>query len=282
VGPAAVSAEARRSAGRPARRRGAGRLRALVASLLALGVAAPDAAAQIAPPERLGVPELERPELPPFERPPPVLPPAPEPPPVPERPSTGLAVFVRDVRLVGNTVFTEEELDPIVRRYEGRAITTEELLQLRDELTVHYVERGYINSGAVIPDQDVVDGVITVEIVEGRLDVDEIEVTGLTWLRPGFVEGRIRLGAGPPLNVNRLQERLQLLLTDPAIERLDARLGPGLRRGESRLEVAVREARRFTADLEVSNDRSTSVGEPHGEASQSSSPSSARRRRGIR
>ena len=245
------------------RRRCARGPRALVASLLALGVAASDAAAQFAPPERLGVPELERPEPPPFERPPPVLPPRPAPPPVPERPSTGLAVFVRDVRLTGNTVFTEEELDPITGRYEGRAITTEDLLQLRDELTVHYVERGYINSGAVVPDQDVVDGVIMVEIVEGRLD--EIQVTGLTWLRPGFVEGRIRLGVGPPLNVTDLQERLQLLLTDPAIERLDARLGPGPRRGESRLEVAVREARRLTAALELSNDRSTSVGEPHGE-----------------
>ena len=259
----------------PRRRRSEGAAAVLLLLLLAaaLAGAAPEAAAQVppgVPPERLGVPERfglpdrERPELPPFEAPPPDLPAPPEAlPPVPERPATGLAVVVREVRLVGNTVFSDADLDPLVRRYEGRAVTTEQLLRLRDELTAHYIERGYINSGAVIPDQDVVDGVITVEIVEGRLD--EIEVTGLEWLRPGLVADRIRLGAGPPLHVIALQERLQLLLTDPAVAGLDARLGPGERRGGSRLEVEAREARRFTAALTLSNERSASVGEPYGE-----------------
>ena len=60
-------------------------------------------------------------------------------------------------------------------------------------------------------------------------------------------------------------QQLQLLLTDPTVAQLDARLGPGLRRGESRLEVDVREARRFTAAVTLSNERSASVGEPFGE-----------------
>jgi hypothetical protein len=83
---------------RPARRRCAGRLPALAAALLALSVvAASDASGQVVPrpvrPPPLEVrPELERLPLPEFEpQPSPVLPP-------PERPSTGVAVFVRDIR----------------------------------------------------------------------------------------------------------------------------------------------------------------------------------------
>src|SRR4051812_4471489 len=186
-------------------------------------------------------PELR---LPP--RPPPapglVLPPVPELPPPRPGPPTGASVFVRDIRLEGNTVLGEADLAPILRRYEDRPVTTEELLRLRDELTLAYVERGYVNSGAVIPDQEVIDGVIAVRIVEGRLD--EIRLEGLRSLDPAFLEARIRLGAGLPLNARDLQERLQLLLLDPAIERLNARLGPGARPGEGRLEAEIVEAPR--------------------------------------
>src|SRR5687767_13652575 len=108
------------------------------------------------------VPGLERHTAPggaapPFGLPPPRppapsfdLPPLPEPPARPG-PGQGLSVLVRDIRLEGNTVLGEAELGPIARRYEGRAVTTEELLRLRDELTLAYVERGYVNSGAIIP-----------------------------------------------------------------------------------------------------------------------------------
>jgi hemolysin activation/secretion protein len=219
------------------------------------------------------VPGIERRSLPggvapEFELPAP-LPPAPDLslPPLPALPrpgpGQGPSVFVRDIRLEGNTVLGTAELEPILRRYQGREVTTEELLRLRDELTLAYVERGYVNSGAVIPDQEVVDGVITLQIIEGRLA--EMRLEGLRSLDSGFLERRIRQGAGPPLNVRDLQERLQLLLLDPSIDRLNARLGPGGAPGESRLEVDFSEARRLWLAARFANDESPSVGEEHGE-----------------
>lgn len=58
---------------------------------------------------------------------------------------------------------------------------------------------------------------------------------------------------------------MQLLLTDPSIERLDARLGPGPRLGQSRLDVDVLEGRWFQVSGRVSNDRSPDVGAENGE-----------------
>jgi len=243
-------------------------LRPVAGAVLLVSLALADAAhAQFTPPERLGRRDLEetRPPLPEFapEREPELeLPPLP--PPAREPPlSSGVRVFVNDIRLTGNTVFSDEELAPIIAPYVGRAITTEELLDLRDALTAHYVERGYVNSGAVIPDQEVRDGVIEVQIVEGQLA--DIVVNGLTSLEPEFVIDRIRLGAGPPLNVNDLRERIQLLLLDPAIDQVNARLGPGLRRGEGRLEIDVVEAPRYQPVFRFANDRSPAVGAEHGE-----------------
>jgi hemolysin activation/secretion protein len=247
-----------------ARRAGARAIVTCLAGLVGAVLAADPAPAQ--PLERPtrpgGPPELQLPPPPP-PAPGLVLPPLPELPPLPPGPSTGASVFVRDIRLEGNTVLGAAELEPIVRRYEGREVTTEELLRLRDELTLAYVERGYVNSGAVIPDQDVVDGVIVIRFVEGRLG--EVRLLGLRSLDPAFLEAKIRRGAGPPLNVHDLQEQLQLLLLDPAIERLDARLGPGAESGESVLEVDIAEAQRLSVDARFANDWSPSIGEEHGE-----------------
>lgn len=245
---------------------------ALVAGLL--GLAAGPAMAQLGGGvEGRTASPLERPELP---KP---LPPAPEleVPPVPPRAPPSLAesprVFVRQIRLEGNTVAltardpeTGEQqpvdLLAIVARYENREVTTEELLELRDELTLAYIRAGYVNSGAVIPDQDVVDGVITIEIVEGVLG--PINITGLHWLDAEFLAARMRLGAGPPLDVNRLQDRLQLLLLDPSIERLNAQLGPGSRPGEASLDVAVAEAQNFHITGRLANDRNPDIGSIRG------------------
>jgi hemolysin activation/secretion protein len=244
------------------------RRRAVAGAALLVGLALADAAlAQFAPPGRLGRPGLEetRPELPEFRpEPAPEVELPPVPPPAPEPPlSSGVQVFVNAIRLTGNTVFSDQELAPVVAPYLGRAITTEELLDLRDALTARYVEAGYVNSGALIPDQEVREGVIEVQIVEGRLA--DVVVNGLTSLEPEFVVERIRLGAGPPLNVNQLRERIQLLLLDPAMDQVNARLGPGLRRGEGRLEIDVVEAPRYQPTFRFANDRSPAVGAEHGE-----------------
>jgi hemolysin activation/secretion protein len=206
-------------------------------------------------------PEETRPELPEFAPAPAPeleLPPLPQPPGRERRPSAGVRVFVREFRTTGNTVISDRELAEVTAPYTGRAITTEELLELRDALTRLYVERGYVNSGAIVPDQEVAGGVVEIRIVEGVLD--DIAIAGLGTLRETFVEERIRIGAGPPLNVNDLRERIQLLLDDPAIQQINARLGPGARPGESRLEVDVVETPPYRTDLRISNDRSPSIG----------------------
>src|SRR5256884_2587908 len=94
--------------------------------------------------------------------------------------------------------------------YVNREVSSEDLEALRVALTRLYVDRGYVNSGAVLPDQTVTDGVITFAIVEGALS--DVEIRGNRWFRDRYLRDRLRLAAGPPLNADALQQRLQLLL----------------------------------------------------------------------
>jgi hemolysin activation/secretion protein len=189
-----------------------------------------------------------------------ILPPV-SPPPAPALPSL-LRIFVREIRLTGNTVFSDTQLATITAPYVNRELTTEDLEALRLDLTRLYIDHGYITSGAIIPDQTVTDGVITLHLIEGRLH--DIEVAGQRWFRSGYFRQRLALGAGPPVSILRLQERLQLLDQDERIAQIHAELRPGVQRGESVLHVQVTENLPYSASLEFNNYQSPTVGAERG------------------
>ena len=200
-------------------------------------------------------------------------PPAPPPsmvlPPVPQAPDSDLQrqlgqirVFVHDIHVTGNTVFTEAEIDQVTKPFKGRTLTTDDLERLRLALTLLYVNRGYITSGAIIPDQDVTLGVITYHIIEGT--VARIDVEGTDWFRNGYLRDRVALGVKTPFAITPLQERLQLLQQDQRLERINAELRPGDRRGESVLNLRVKEASPWKAWLDFNNHQTPVVGAERG------------------
>jgi hemolysin activation/secretion protein len=174
----------------------------------------------------------------------------------------GPKVYVSEIRLTGFTVFTAEELKKITAPYENRVVSSSELEDLRVALTRYYIDNGYINSGAVLPDQQVVDGVINMVIVEGKLT--DYEVVGNEHLSSNFLVKRLKLGAGPPLNVNELQEQIQIILESPVIETINSALRPGDRPGEASLTTEVKEGPRFQFIPVVDNRLSPTLGEVRG------------------
>jgi hemolysin activation/secretion protein len=180
-------------------------------------------------------------------------------PPEPGQLPFAVRVLVRKFRITGNTVFSDAELAQIAAPYENREITSSELEELRRRLTLHYVNRGYINSGAVIPDQRIAEGTVEIRIIEGRLQ--RIEVDGTQHFRKEYFSDRIARHAGPPLNVTELERELQLRLRDPLVASINAQLAPGDRPGEAVLRTRVTEAPRYDVGATLDNKLSPSLGE---------------------
>ncbi len=184
-------------------------------------------------------------------------------PPVATEPSPVSPRFVlKAVRFTGHTVFSDAELQAVTAPFLGQAMTAGDLEELRKRLTRLYVDAGYLNSGAVLPDQPVRDGVVTFDLVEGRLTA--IQVQGTERLPPAYVADRLWLGAEPPFNMNRLGERFQMLLEDPLISRMDGRLRPGDTPGESVLDVEVTRAKPYSLFLTADNYNPPSNGAERG------------------
>lgn len=247
-------------------RRGAALSTMLLAVLLVTGSASAQGVLGVDPTGRSG----DAPPLLPRERPaspeaPPALPPLPEPPAKKTERLPQPQVFVRGIKITGSMIFSPQELAQVTAPYTNRDVTSEDLEELRLALTRLYVDKGYVTSGAILPDQTVTDGVITFHIVEGALS--RIEVDGNRWLRTGYIEQRLALGTDPPLNRDALAERMQLLREYGNIDRLNATLRPGVRLGESILNVQVEEQHPYSLLFGFNNYQSPTVGAERGLAS---------------
>ena len=208
-------------------------------------------------------PPLEKEEpLPSKPQPKLILPPVDTLPELQEKRAPHLRIMVHKINIEGSTVFSPEELAKVTAPYENRELSTEDLEELRRALTLLYVNNGYVNSGAIIPDQAVKEGEITIQIIEGELT--DIKIEGTKYFLPFYLEDRIALSAGPPFNIRPLKERLQILLQDPRIERLNTELKPGLKPGEAVLHARVQEASPIRAWAEFNNYQSPTVGAERG------------------
>ncbi|MGI0495040.1 ShlB/FhaC/HecB family hemolysin secretion/activation protein [Alkalinema pantanalense CENA528] len=167
-------------------------------------------------------------------------------------------VRVDRIDVVGSTVFKPEQFATVTAPFVGREITFAELLQARDAITKLYTDSGYVTTGAIVTPQTLKDGVVTIEVLEGKLE--EIKVTGNRRLKTRYIRDRIQLGAKQPLKTDHLLESLQMLRLDPRIQGVSADLQTGVRPGSNILQVDVQEAKTFFATFSLDNGRSPSVG----------------------
>ena len=197
------------------------------------------------------------------EQPPPLPPPdnfdAIPTPPAPESvldiPGT---ISVKQFEFVGNTVFGPAELEKAIAEFTDRPVSFAQLVQAANQITQLYVERGYITTGAYIPEQSLQSDTVKIQIVEGRLADIEVEVEGK--LKSEYVRDRLTSKISTPLNINRLQSALQLLQLNPIIDRLDAELSAGFEPGTNILQVSVTSADTFNLQTKLNNSRNLSIG----------------------
>ncbi|RMH74936.1 MAG: filamentous hemagglutinin N-terminal domain-containing protein [Cyanobacteria bacterium J007] len=174
---------------------------------------------------------------------------------------TAVTLPVREFAIENSSAFTPDELAKIGAAYRDRSLTLAELDAVRSQLEQLYRDRGYLGTFAVIPPQTVRNGIVTVQVLENRLD--KIDIQAIDRDRSAYtkyIENRLGLQPGDLLNRDRLLEALYTLQFDPRIESLSAELSEGVRPQTSFLTIRVREANPWRSQLSLDNGRVPSVG----------------------
>lgn len=175
-----------------------------------------------------------------------------------ERPGTDVPIEVTRIEVVGSTVLTESELNPITQPLEGKTVTLAELNTAAQDITKLYLAKGYLTSRAIVSPQTITDGVVQIQIVEGSLE--SIDIEGNNRLNTGYIRSRIEQGVDEPLNTNDLEDQLQLLKADPLLDNIDATLQAGQGKGKSQLKLEVDEASSLILGANIDNYTTPSTG----------------------
>lgn len=158
---------------------------------------------------------------------------------------------VRGFNFVGNTVFPQGTLRRIVERWLDLPLNLSDLERAADSVTRYYRDHGYPVARAVIPTQHVVDGLVTVEVIEGR--IGKIDFDGERRYNEALLKGRTAaLAAESPVTLETL-ERSILLLNDLPGVRAQVTLQPGEQFGSTDAVVKIEEK---PAELQLQIDNS--------------------------
>ncbi len=125
----------------------------------------------------------------------------------------GPVFFVQKVTFEGNQIFSEEELAPYAKPFEGRELSFEEFRKLAELITNHYRSRGFTTSRAYIPPQTVENAAPVIRIVEGK--VGETFVEGNRYFNKRLYEKMLKWREDRVFRYEDLETSLYFLNREP-------------------------------------------------------------------
>lgn len=116
-------------------------------------------------------------------------------------------LWVSSIHFPDSQVFSPDALSQMAEPVEQRWVTLDELQRLVDDINALYRARNLVTARAILPPQDIVDGVVGIELIEAR--VDRIEVVDNRFTRDGYITRRLAVTEGAFADVNVLEDALR-------------------------------------------------------------------------
>jgi len=157
-----------------------------------------------------------------------------------------------DVSLAEIEAILEEQ-----RRQRPEGFTIGRLDEVADAVTRYYRERGLILAQAVIPVQTVEDGVVKVEVIEGRLG--RIVVEGNDMYSEQLLTEPFRRLIGKPVTKAEVEEALLSLTDFPGLSVFGV-FQPGQKVGEADIVLKVQEEKQFDFSIRLDNQGTPETG----------------------
>ena len=169
----------------------------------------------------------------------------------PAQTSEETQIVVSEFRVTGNTVIATEIIQQVLQPYQQRSYTLTSLQEVANILTSYYSEQGYLLARVILPPQEVLNGVVQLQVMEGLLQ--DITITGTERYRESWIRRAFTKVTSEKDTVIHQQsfEKIMLLLNDLPAVKITSEFHPGKNRGTADLAVTVSEQRPWNASVEV-------------------------------
>lgn len=159
-------------------------------------------------------------------------------------------VKVEHFLITGNTVYTEAELNMVVADLVGTEMSLTDIYDAADRLTDYYQSRGYSLCTVTVPAQKMRDGILRLEVVEGR--VGKLDFSGYQRYSDEVLQNHFK--PLQPKTILKLAdlERELLLMNDMPGLLVRSAIVPGEEYGTSDIQLKVKETP-FAANAVLDN-----------------------------
>lgn len=170
-----------------------------------------------------------------------------------------LRIFVKGFRFEGNVQISTLELDNLVAEHINKSLTFDELTRVTEMITAYYQSKGWL-ARAILPEQDVTSGVVTIRILEGRLSRVVIDNQSQR-VSNERVENWVysNLPQGTELSLEKL-DRAVLTLNDQPDLNVVASLQEGQASGDTEVLITVTDRAIIDGQVIVDNFGDTNTG----------------------
>jgi len=174
------------------------------------------------------------------------------------------AIDVSGFRVTGNTLLTEEEVQAALKPFTNQSLTFGQIKQAAAAIASLYTQMGRV-AQAIVPPQDVIDGVILIKVIEGKtgevvIDLgDEPKPRIQLPLLEKFIHARNP--AGELLDIKALERSLALINELPGVQAV-GELGQGKAEETIEIKMGLKESDLLVGRVDLSNYGSASTGIP--------------------
>ncbi|MBU3582225.1 ShlB/FhaC/HecB family hemolysin secretion/activation protein [Polynucleobacter sp. AP-Capit-er-40B-B4] len=174
----------------------------------------------------------------------------------PSKPKTAAkAIEVTSFKITGMTLINQDQAQEVLKPFINRQLTLDQIKEAADAITGLYAQRGWV-AQAVIPPQDVKNGVIQIKIIEGKVGkvIIKLDKAAASRLKPEVITKFVSK-TNPPggfIDLNGLERSLAILNEIPGSE-VDGELSEGDKEETSNIQINAKDTGLFAGRVDLTN-----------------------------
>jgi len=168
----------------------------------------------------------------------------------PELRPGGPNFLLKGVTFDSSKFLTPDELKAIAAPYIGHEANFAKLQEILKQINALYDKKGIITASAILPPQKIIDGVVHIGLVEGKLG--KVNLLNRQQTNESYVRDRVPLTPGATVDVPALTDDIEFFNRTNDTQ-LKALLQPGASFGQTDVVLSLKEPPRDTVQLFVDN-----------------------------
>lgn len=171
-----------------------------------------------------------------------------------------ITFYVSQYRVKGNTVLNQSAIETVLYAFTGPNKTIQDLDEARKTLENTYKDKGYPAVLVVLPEQDLLEGIVYLEVVESK--IEWVSVSGSRYYSLSKLRSEIpAVAEGKTLYLPEFQAQMNKVNRSSVDRSVTPLMKPGFNPGTMRVDMRVKDSLPLHGNLILNNSHSASTEE---------------------